>query len=171
VRVLERVDREPRWTLLFVVVLSVAFVDQITKAVVRVTLEPGEQVQLPGAFSFHYVQNPGIAGGELRGGALPLALVAIAVVAWVHAYLVHRRGFRLALLVGFGLLLGGGIGNLVDRLRLGWVIDFIRQDDHAFNLADVAIFTGTTIILTALTASLVMSRWPGRPTPGTASGD
>jgi signal peptidase II len=133
---------------------------------VRATLEPGEQAVLLGAFSVHHVRNPGIAGGELQGSALPLGLLAILVVVWIHAYFVRTRGFRLWLLVGFGLLLGGGIGNLVDRLRMGWVTDFIRQDDRAYNLADVAIFSGGMLILVMLVVSLLVGR---QPTPAEAS--
>jgi signal peptidase II len=147
---------------LFFLVLAVALVDQLTKAAVRATLEPGERAEVLGALSVHHVQNTGIAGGALQGSALPLALLAIATVAWIHAYLVRTRGFRIWLLVGFGLLLGGGIGNLVDRLRLGWVTDFIRQDDRAYNLADVAIFSGGMLVLVVLAASLVIGRWPAR---------
>jgi signal peptidase II len=162
---------EPRWAVLFLLVLAVATVDQVTKAIVRGTLAPGEEVELLGALSVHHVRNPGIAGGELQGSALPLALVAIAVVAWIHAYLVRTRGFRIWLLVGFGLLLGGGIGNLVDRLRLGWVTDFIRQDERAYNLADVAIFSGGMLVLLVLAVSLLLGRRPPHGEPGSATGD
>ncbi|CAN5143287.1 signal peptidase II [soil metagenome] len=149
-----------RWQGLALVMLAVALVDQTTKAIVRVTLDPGEQTDLLGRLTVHHVHNPGIAGGDLQGGAIPLAILAIAAVAWIHAYLARRRGSRPWLVLGFGLLLGGGIGNLVDRLRLGWVTDFIRQDDRAYNLADVAIFAGGVIVLAVLIWSFRDGRRP-----------
>jgi signal peptidase II len=146
---------KPHWTALFLFVLTVAVVDQVTKAVVRASLEPGERAELWGTVSVHHVQNPGIAGGGLEGRALLLAVLALMFVAWIHAYFVRTRGFKSGLLIGFGLLLGGGIGNLVDRVRLGWVTDFIRQEDRAYNLADVAIFSGGLLVLAVLLLSLV----------------
>jgi signal peptidase II len=160
------VARHPSsWAAFGLVVLVVALVDQTTKAIVRATVDPGQQVELFGALSVHHVHNPGIVGGRLEGSALPLAIVAIAAVAWMHAYLARRKGPRPWLLVGFGLLLGGGIGNLVDRLRLGWVTDFIRQDDRAYNLADVAIFLGGAIVLIVLFGSLGDALRPSRGEP------
>ncbi len=61
---------------------------------------------------------------------------------------------RVSLVVGFGLLVGGGLGNLVDRARLGLVTDFIRSGPNAFNVADIAIFTGGVIVLVWLAAVL-----------------
>lgn len=149
---------QPRWAALSCIVAAVVLVDQATKAAVRATLYPGEQVELFGALSVHHVHNPGIAGGSFAGSAVPLAILAIGAVVWIHAYLARSRGHGILLLVGFGLLLGGGIGNLVDRLRLGWVTDFIRQEDRAYNLADVAIFLGGALVLVALVASLWRTR-------------
>jgi signal peptidase II len=162
---------DPRWVTLFLLVLLVALVDQLTKAMVRASLEPGEQAVVLGTVPVHHVQNPGIAGGGLQGSALPLGLLAIGLVAWIHAYFVRTRGFTLWLLVGFGLLLGGGIGNLVDRLRMGWVTDFIRSEDRAYNLADVAIFAGGMLVLVALAVSLLLGRHPARDQASGATGD
>ena len=61
----------------------------------------------------------------------------------------------MTLALGFGLLVGGGLGNLVDRWRLGLVTDFIRNGERAFNLADVAILLGGAIVIAALIASLL----------------
>jgi signal peptidase II len=73
----------------------------------------------------------------------------------LYEFLAQRSSARLTLALGFGLLIGGGLGNLVDRWRLGLVTDFIRNGERAFNIADVAIFAGGLIVLAALVASLV----------------
>ena len=94
------------------------------------------------------------AAAQSRGlGAL--AVLSMMGVVLLYDFLAPRSRARLSLAVGFGLLVGGGLGNLVDRWRLGLVTDFIRSGERAFNIADVAIFSGGLIILTALVVTLV----------------
>jgi signal peptidase II len=147
----------PRWTTLLAACLAVLALDQATKAVVRSTLALGQQAQVAGLFSVEHLQNPGIAGGSFAGRAVPLALLATVAVVGILAFLA-RNGVTPLILVGFGLLIGGGFGNLMDRLRLGYVTDFILNGDRAFNFADVAIFAGTTVILLGLILLLLIPR-------------
>jgi signal peptidase II len=143
-----------RWSALSVLALAVVAIDQALKESVRAAFEPGEGVHLFGAYSIQHVQNDGVAGGGLEGSALPLAVLAMLAVLGLYEYL-SRRGYpRAALILGFGLLIGGGLGNLVDRARLGLVTDFIRNGPNAFNVADIAIFLGGLIVLVGLVASL-----------------
>lgn len=154
-----------RWLAFLLFALAVAAIDQATKEAVRAAFAPGEGVGAFGGYSIHHVQNTGVAGGGLEGNALPLAVLSIMAVLGLYEFLAQRR-HTLILLVGFGLVVGGGIGNLVDRARLGLVTDFIRNGDRAFNLADLAIFTGGMLILIALLVTLRgagMSR-RGQPT-------
>jgi signal peptidase II len=130
----------------------VAAIDQAAKEAVRSAFAPGEGVDV-GAYEILHVQNFGVAGGGLEGNALPLAILSIMVVVGLYEFLAQRRD-TLLLLVGFGLLVGGGVGNLVDRARLGFVTDFIRDGERAFNLADLAIFAGGVLVLIALLAAL-----------------
>jgi signal peptidase II len=150
-----------RWLAFFFFALAVAAVDQASKEAVRAAFAPGEGVDAFGAYSIHHVQNAGVAGGGLQGSALPLAVLSIMAVIGLYEFLAQRR-HTLILLVGFGLLVGGGIGNLVDRARLGWVTDFIRNGDRAFNLADVAIMAGGALVLVALLVSLHRMGSPAR---------
>jgi signal peptidase II len=150
----------PRWTLLFAVGLAVIATDQLSKTLVRAELEPGQGVDFAGPFSIAHLQNPGIAGGGLQGSAVPLALIATAVVLGILGFLARAGVARPLVLVGFGLLIGGGLGNLLDRMLLGHVTDFILRDDRAFNLADMAIFLGGTVVLGALVALLPGARSP-----------
>jgi signal peptidase II len=143
-----------RWLVLGLVGAGVAAADQVTKEIVRAALVPGEALHALGPFSLAIVRNPGIAGGGLDGNAVGLSVLATAAIAAVLGYLAWKGIARTNVLVGFGLLLGGGLGNLVDRLRLGYVTDFIVQDNHVFNLADVAILAGSTIILLGLLAHM-----------------
>ena len=151
----DRSRSSPRWLALAAVASAVVAIDQFTKEAVRVAFDPGEGVHAWGTYWIQHFQNSGVAGGGLEGRALPLAVLSMLAVVLLYEFLAQRSGARLTLALGFGLLVGGGLGNLVDRWRLGWVTDFIRNGERAFNLADVAIFAGGLIVLAALVATLV----------------
>jgi signal peptidase II len=148
----------PRWLTLSFIALAVLAIDQALKESVRAAFEPGEGVHLFGSYSIQHVQNPGVAGGGFTGNALPLAALALLAMMLLYDFLSRRGYARLPFLIGFGLLIGGGLGNLVDRARLNHVTDFIRNGPNAFNIADVAIFVGGVIVLVALIASYVRTR-------------
>jgi signal peptidase II len=152
------VGRTPRWITLSFIAVAVLAIDQALKESVRAAFEPGEGVHLFGSYSIQHVQNPGVAGGGFQGNALPLAVLALLAMMLLYDFLARRGYARLPFLVGFGLLIGGGLGNLVDRARLDHVTDFIRNGPNAFNIADIAIFAGGVIVLAALIASYIRTR-------------
>jgi signal peptidase II len=153
------VDRRIQWIVFASVAGVVLAADQTTKAIVRTALGLGEARPGVGPFSIHHVRNSGILGGHLEGSALPMAAVTAVALAALAVYVVRRRHQGLLSVVGFGLLLGGGLGNLVDRLRLGYVTDFIdRGGDGAFNVADVCVTLG---LITVLAAFLLRGREAG----------
>jgi signal peptidase II len=147
-----------RWLTLSFIAVAVLAIDQALKESVRAAFEPGEGVHLFGDYSIQHIQNNGVAGGGFQGSALPLAVLALMAMVVLYDFLARHAEGRIGLLIGFGLLIGGGLGNLVDRARLGLVTDFIRNGPNAFNVADVAIFVGGITIIVALTASLVRMR-------------
>jgi signal peptidase II len=153
-----QVVQTPRWLTLSFIALAVLAVDQALKESVRAAFEPGEGVHLFGSYSIQHVQNPGVAGGGFQGNALGLAALALLAMVLLYDFLSRRGYARLPFMVGFGLLIGGGLGNLVDRARLDHVTDFIRNGPNAFNIADIAIFAGGVIVLVALVASYVRMR-------------
>lgn len=137
--------------------LVITVVDQVTKYIIRITFAAGEsRPVIHGFFDLTYVRNTGAAWGILGGQNASLTIISIIMLA---AILIFRRSFlsntwehRVAL----GLMIGGIVGNLMDRLRLGWVTDFL--DFHlkgyhwpSFNVADAAICVGVGIyILSAM---------------------
>jgi len=128
--------------------------DQIAKGAVRSSLEPGERIDLIFGFDLTRLTNSGIAFGLFEdGGALvPIITGAAlaAVIVW-FALAPSRSGLWLAV----GLLTGGALGNLIDRLRDSAVTDFLDPPLWpAFNVADVAITLG------AVTLALVALRVP-----------
>lgn len=151
---LRRTKRLPDWVPLLIIVLMVVAADQATKKIARTSFGAGESLQVAGSFWIHLFYNGGVAGGGLSGFALPLAILGLIAVLVIFALLAHRRALGPIVLLGFGLLVGGGLGNLLDRARSGYVTDFIIRGQSAFNLADVAVYTGCAIVFIALVAQL-----------------
>ena len=145
----------PRWLSLVAVGLYVIALDQVTKGLVRASMSPGEDLPVVGNVSISLFRNPGIAGGGLAGHAVTMSMLATVAIATLLLFLARVRALPRLVIVGFGLIIGGGVGNLVDRVRLGYVTDFILHGNSAFNLADVAILTGTTFILVGLVAAFL----------------
>jgi signal peptidase II len=140
-----------QWLALIVVAAAAIVADQVTKQVVGRTLALGDSVDIIGPFSIHHVQNSGIAFGLFASRtALVIAVTAVAVglMLWFFA----RSGRRHPVLpVALGLVLGGSIANLIDRVRLGHVTDFLDLVAWpAFNLADTFIVVGVAILFGAL---------------------
>ena len=137
------------------VAVLVALLDQVSKEWVRGGFALHESVPvIPGFFSLTYIRNTGAAWGLFRGQNLALALLAltmlVVLVVFRRRFLPPGRPHRIAL----GLLCGGIVGNLFDRLRLDYVTDFLDfhwQAWHfpAFNVADSAICIGIGLYLLA----------------------
>lgn len=101
-----------------------------------------------------YVTNTGAAFGLLRDQALLLTAIAVAVVAATVYMERHGAPAGLWMRIAFGLQLGGALGNLADRLRLGYVVDFIDlRWWPVFNLADSAIVVGVAMVIVSLLLS------------------
>ena len=140
-----------QWIVLLLVASAAVVADQLTKQVVGRTLELGESVDIVGPFSIHHVQNSGIAFG-LFGSRTPIVIVVTGIAVAAMLVFFARSGRRHPVLpVALGLVLGGSIANLVDRVRLGHVTDFLDLVAWpAFNLADTFIVVGVAILFGAL---------------------
>lgn len=131
---------------------GIAISDQAAKSVVRERLVSGGVVLVPGLLDFRYVHNTGAAWGLFagrNGWLVVLSLVMLAAIVCSRAFMpISGTGQA----VGVGLMVGGIAGNLLDRVRLGYVVDFI--DFHAgsshfpaFNIADSGICVGVGLYL------------------------
>lgn len=120
--------------------------DQAAKALVRSEIDPGEQISVVAGIDFVHVSNEGIAFGLLSdAGTWVLVLAAVAFALLLGYFLAH--GGRRGLWLPIGLLAGGALGNLIDRIREGAVTDFIDPPRWpAFNLADVEITIGVALL-------------------------
>ncbi len=142
-------SRSGAWTRAGLVVAAALVVDQVTKAIVRGSIVYGRPVEVLPFLHLVDVRNDGIAFGALGGSWLVLVLVLAALVGIVGVFSAYATR-RLAWLTT-GLLLGGALGNIVDRVRDGAVTDFIKLPYWpAFNGADVAITVGVLSLVLVL---------------------
>jgi signal peptidase II len=143
-----------QWASLATVALSALGADQLTKAIVTSRLDLYDEVHVVGPFSIHHVTNSGIAFGLFASAASIVILLTSLAVAWM-LYFFARSGSRHPILpVALGLVMGGSLSNLVDRVRLGHVTDFLDlRYWPAFNLADTFIVVGVAALLLALVVS------------------
>ena len=144
--------RAARW---FFVAAAIAVADQIVKWIVLSRFAPGERLEVAGFMNLVLVFNKGAAFSFLAqesGWQRPaLALFAV-VAAVIVSVLIVRNPHKKLFCAGLACILGGAIGNLVDRLRFGHVVDFV--DLHAmgwhwpaFNVADSAITVGAVLLI------------------------
>jgi signal peptidase II len=143
-------DRTRAWARAGLVLAIVVFVDQVTKALVRDGLAPGDQDPVLPAVKLVHVRNSGVAFGAFEGGgAIVVVLVAGALAALLFYFATHAE--RPWAWLPTGLLLGGALGNIIDRVRDGAVTDFVKLPGWpAFNVADMAITFGVLALLLVL---------------------
>jgi signal peptidase II len=148
------------WLATFVVVV----LDQVTKHAIRVSFSLGEsKTVLSSFFNLTYVRNTGAVFGCFQHQNEWLVLVSLAVLCLIVFFYYYLINGQAVCSVAMGLIAGGIIGNLIDRLRLGWVTDFLDfylHNSHwpAFNIADSAICAGVGLYLLASLLSLRRSR-------------
>jgi len=136
------------WRLAVAVAGLVVVLDQAVKALVESRLDLGENVDVLGPVELTLSHNTGVAFGLASGGGARLVLVT-ALALLVVGYVFSRDPSRPGAWIAVGLITGGALGNLVDRLRADAVTDYIQVGSWpAFNLADAAITAG--VILLAL---------------------
>jgi signal peptidase II len=128
--------------------LAVLALDQTSKGLVRTLMDRGEAWPDEWAVRVHYVTNTGAAFGILKDQTGFLIVTTVIGLAAIYLYYRYPPFDHLAAPVAMGMMLGGAIGNLVDRLRVGRVTDFIDFPFWpAFNVADSSIVVGIAILL------------------------
>jgi signal peptidase II len=129
--------------------LVVALCDQLSKAAVLSHLSFGTSVPvLPPVLRLTLWRNTGIAFGLLSGANEVVGVLAVLAAAWLVAHHWDRWKASRTLRVGMGLVLGGAVGNLVDRLRYGYVVDFLELPYWPiFNVADACIVAGGALLI------------------------
>lgn len=159
------VRRRPRSHRRFVALAALIIVfDQITKVILRETIELGDKEWLAEFFAFSHIANDGGAFGVFGGQNTVLAVSAVVAIGVVAIYYFFPPMDHWLIRSGLALILGGAIGNLLDRIYQGHVTDFIDFIHFpAFNVADAAINVGVAAIVIALLFSDLIKRNPRSP--------
>ncbi|MGI6705355.1 MAG: signal peptidase II [Clostridia bacterium] len=134
------------------IVFFVLVLDQTTKY-----LSKSHLMQLPSrtipilrdVFHLSYVENYGAAFGILQNGKVFLIAISFMIIGWITYYLFRHPDESLLLKISLSMVLGGAIGNLIDRIRFGYVIDFLdfRLINYpVFNIADCSVVVGTILL-------------------------
>ncbi len=164
------------WCLPLVLATVWTLLDQVTKYWVGASMELGESiVVLEGLFWLSHVHNTGAAFSLLTGARWLLVGLGFVALGALWFFRAHLGLERLAYRIAIGLLLGGIVGNLIDRVLRGYVVDFldvlipvINYPWPTFNVADIGIVCGVTLYITL---NLVLPEGPstgGKPAPGDA---
>jgi signal peptidase II len=139
------------WGRVALVAAGVVALDQATKVLVRATVDEGERIAVVPGIEIVHTKNTGVAFGALSGGGAVVTLVVALALALLLVYFAtHVR--RPLFWLPTGMLLGGAIGNVIDRGRGGGVTDFIQLPlgFPAFNVADMSITFGVLVLLYVL---------------------
>ena len=138
--------------LIFVSIFILVFADQLTKWLAVVYLsESAEKVMIPGIVGLTYHENPGAAWGMLQDHRWVFMVTSSVAIVGILAYLAKcRKDMHPLCVAAFTLIVAGGVGNMIDRLFIGYVVDFINFlfiDFPVFNFADMCVTVGAAVMV------------------------
>jgi len=142
-------------TRLFLIIVFVVFIDMLSKVIVKNNILLGEDISIINNFlEFTYVKNTGAAFSMFSDSTFLLIVVSIIILGGLVYYALVKCNNRLEN-ISFGMIIGGAIGNLFDRVVYGYVIDFIDvnifgYDYPVFNIADMAIVLGVLLLFISI---------------------
>ena len=154
--------------LCLIVVALVSASDQLSKLWIRNHLPIGESLNITDRLSFIHIENTGSAFGLLANQTFLIITISIAGSLFILLFLRYLSPATKLSIVSIGLIMGGAVGNLIDRIRSGSVTDFIYfrlwGDFHwpAFNIADAAIVVGVFVLIYSFYRSGVFRKAYGR---------
>ena len=136
----------------FLVAALVFIADRLTKYVIVNSLSAAESIRvIPGIFHVTLVLNNGAAFGIFRNMGAMFILMTFVAVVLILLYVLKSKAMSAPVTAAFGLILGGALGNLVDRIKFGYVIDFLDfRVWPVFNIADSAITIGAAILVLSI---------------------
>lgn len=135
----------------FVLAVAIVSLDQLSKWIIRATVERGDAWPADWPVKIVHITNSGAAFGLLQGAGPLLVIVSIIGMAAIIIYLFNPEFAHPLMRAGLAFMLAGAVGNLIDRVRDGEVVDFIKVPNWpAFNVADSAITIGVLLLIWAL---------------------
>lgn len=131
----------------------VLLIDQIVKLLIKTNMSLNEEISIiPNFFSIQYLKNTGAAFSILENQTILLAITSIICISVIIYYLKKEENLTTAMYLSFGLVLGGILGNLIDRIVYQGVIDFLsfqifNYNFPVFNIADIGITIGVLLLI------------------------
>ena len=132
------------------IIIATVVLDRWTKWLAAVHLKDGAFRFIPDVLHFTYVENRGAAFGMLKDHRWVFMVVSVAAIAGIIVFISVKKPKNMLLLTSLALIAGGGIGNMIDRTALGYVIDMIDVtciDFYVFNVADSAVCIGCGLLI------------------------
>lgn len=152
-----------QWVGMLAVASAAVVADQLTKRLIEHEIALGQSHQVTPFLRLAHVRNTGIAFGFLPGRLVIVSLLTALAVIWMLVHFARSGSRHTVFPVALGLLVGGSVSNLYDRIVLGRVTDFIQLPHWpTFNLADSCIVIGVLLLLTGI-ARIDRSRPPAPP--------
>lgn len=152
---------EPRDAWFLLLAAAVIGLDQLTKWLIREYVHRGDSYPEDGLLRIVHITNTGAAFGVLQGAGPLLAVTSVIGMTAILIYLFNPGFAHPLMRAGLALMLGGAIGNLIDRVAHGKVVDFIKVPHFpAFNAADSAITIGVIVLLWAMLREQAQSAKP-----------
>ena len=136
----------------FIIIAAVAVIDQITKFLVIKFIGMGNEVEIvPNFLYFNCISNDGVAFGLLSNNIMAICMISVILIVVILIFFL-KFGQKLSVLtkVTIALFAGGGLGNVADRIRLGYVVDFIDFRaiwSYIFNFADICVVVGCVLLM------------------------
>ena len=131
----------------------VLLIDQIVKLLIKTNMNLNEEISIiPNFFSIQYLKNTGAAFSILENQTILIAITSIICISVIIYYLKKEENLTTAMYLSFGLVLGGILGNLIDRIVYQGVIDFLsfqifNYNFPVFNIADIGITIGVLLLI------------------------
>lgn len=146
-----------------VIAAAAVFLDQITKFLVVQNISEGASVEgIRGVFRLTYIENKGAAFGILSEHRWVFMILSVIAIAAILFYLWREKPESILARLALGMILGGGIGNMIDRVLRGAVIDFVDVElihfPYIFNVADAFVCVGCVLLILYLILSEVQSK-------------
>jgi len=145
--------------LCLIILALLVVIDQLIKIIMEVWLKPVSHCGVVnGFFGFTYLQNRGAAFGVMQNGTVVLSIITAVVIAVGLYFLLSKRIKSKVEYVSIGLIISGGLGNLIDRIFRGYVVDFIDvefMNFPIFNFADCLVTVGAGILIVYLIYTLI----------------
>lgn len=153
-------SRKRTFAVFIPVVLVMVAVDQATKGWAASSLQLGKPGASFGLFEFDLVHNAGAAFGLGQGAGLAFVGIALLITVLAIVWLAQKRPHGIVEVLGLSLVVAGGIGNCINRLLAGYVVDFIKLtfiDFPVFNVADICVTCGVALFLIAILTTSISS--------------